>query len=93
MYLAGVLAAMWPCGIITSLNELYCSESKSLVYGYLHDFYNEFPDIGSNIRECNHAFSITKCSTAIFKFGRSHRILFAHFLSLLHSKEMSHSLA
>ena len=40
---------MWPCGIITSLSELYYSESKSLVYGYLHDMYNALPEVSSTI--------------------------------------------
>ena len=35
---AGILAGIWPCGIITILSELYVTESKSQVYGALHDF-------------------------------------------------------
>lgn len=50
-FCTGVLATMWPCGIITSLSELYSAESKSLVYAYLHDFYNDCPDVSSNIRK------------------------------------------
>ena len=34
----GVLAGIWPCGIVTLLNELYISESKSQVYGAIHSF-------------------------------------------------------
>jgi len=29
---------MWPCGIITFLSELYVVESKTQVYGALHDY-------------------------------------------------------
>ena len=35
----GILAGIWPCGIITLLNELYISESKSQVYGAIHSFH------------------------------------------------------
>ena len=80
---AGVLAMMWPCGIITSLSELYSAESKSLVYAYLHDFYNDCPDVGSNIRKysmiCTYISKLTKfclcisklCSTNVGKFKRA----------------------
>lgn len=34
----GVLAGMWPCGIITFVYELYLSESKAQVYAYLHEY-------------------------------------------------------
>lgn len=51
LFCTGVLATMWPCGIITSLSELYSAESKSLVYAYLHDFYSDCPDASSNIRK------------------------------------------
>ena len=36
--LTGIVAGMWPCGIITFLSELYVAESKTQVYGALHDF-------------------------------------------------------
>ena len=36
--LTGIIAGMWPCGIITFLSELYVAESKTQVYGALHDF-------------------------------------------------------
>ena len=39
MYLlTGIVAGMWPCGVITFLSELYVAESKTQVYGALHDF-------------------------------------------------------
>ena len=33
----GVLAIAKPCSIVVSIKELYGSESKSQVYGYLHE--------------------------------------------------------
>lgn len=36
---AGILAAMWPCGIIILICELFISESKSQVYGHLHQLF------------------------------------------------------
>lgn len=35
---AGLLAGIWPCGIITILDELFKTESKAQVYGCLHGF-------------------------------------------------------
>ena len=35
---AGILAGIWPCGVITLLDELYLAESKSQVYGSIHSF-------------------------------------------------------
>ena len=34
----GILAGMWPCGIITLVRELFLAESKSQVYGHLHQY-------------------------------------------------------
>lgn len=34
----GLLAGIWPCGVITMLSELYVAESKTQVYGALHDY-------------------------------------------------------
>ena len=36
VYYTGILAGMWPCGIIVLVNELFLSESLSQVYGILH---------------------------------------------------------
>ena len=46
--LTGVLAFMSPCGIVLCLKELFNSESKSQVYGHLHDLPSmmELNDIG-----------------------------------------------
>ena len=43
IYLLGVLAGMWPCGIITLVRELFIAESKSQVYGHLHQFLQDQP--------------------------------------------------
>lgn len=37
--ITGILAGIWPCGVITLLDELYISESKSQVYGAIHSFF------------------------------------------------------
>ena len=37
-FIQGLLAGIWPCGIITLIEELYKSESKAQVYGCLHGF-------------------------------------------------------
>ena len=34
----GLLAGIWPCGIITIVDELFKTKSKSHVYGCLHGF-------------------------------------------------------
>lgn len=49
LIITGILAGMWPCGVITWLNELFVSESKSQVYGQLHDFLKTAPITASNI--------------------------------------------
>lgn len=37
----GVLAGVWPCGVITLIGELFGSESLSQVYAFLHTFVHE----------------------------------------------------
>jgi hypothetical protein len=34
----GILAGIWPCGIVVMVSELFISESLSQVYGTPHDF-------------------------------------------------------
>lgn len=46
---AGILAGMHPCGVIVLLSELYTSESKSQVYGCLHNYYSLHPSTVQNI--------------------------------------------
>ena len=50
----GIVAGVWPCGIITFLGEIYGSESKSQVYGLLHAFLHTNADTTAAIRE-NHS--------------------------------------
>lgn len=45
----GILAGIWPCGIVTFLSELFLSESKSQVYGSLHNFFRQAPDTAAGI--------------------------------------------
>lgn len=37
-FCTGVLAGIWPGGVIVLLNVLFTAESKSQVYGILHAF-------------------------------------------------------
>ena len=46
---AGILAGMRPCGIIVLLSELFISESKSQVYGCLHNYYLKHPAAAKKI--------------------------------------------
>lgn len=47
--LVGILAGMRPCGVIVLLGELFVSESKNQVYGYLHSFFAMHPDVAKSI--------------------------------------------
>ena len=51
--ITGILAGMWPCGIISVMAELYVAESKSQVYGALHDFIQRnrvsLPDLSASL--------------------------------------------
>ena len=49
MYYIGLLAGIWPCGVITMIDELYKTESKSQVYGCLHGFVHSNPINTSSI--------------------------------------------
>ena len=46
---SGVLAAMWPCGVIVFVNELFITESLSQVYGILHEFLSRQESIAANL--------------------------------------------
>ena len=41
MCIAGILAAVWPCGIICAVSELFKSESLTQVYGILHQLLDQ----------------------------------------------------
>lgn len=45
----GVLAGLWPCGVIAMVSELFISESKSQVYGNLHDFLQASPETAKKL--------------------------------------------
>ena len=47
----GVLAGMWPCGIVVMLTELFTAESKSQVYAVLHELLSNHTTIASNLSE------------------------------------------
>lgn len=47
----GIVAGVWPCGVITFLGEIFGSESKSQVYGLLHAFLHANEQSTSNIRK------------------------------------------
>lgn len=42
---AGILAGMRPCGIIVLVGELFVAESKTQVYGFLHNFFSRHPKV------------------------------------------------
>ena len=50
------MAGIWPCGVITLLDELYISESKSQVYGAIHSFFlnneNSMSDLSKKQKYC-----------------------------------------
>ena len=45
----GILARMQPCGIILMLHELFITESKTQVYGCLHNYYCLHPSTAQTI--------------------------------------------
>ena len=46
---SGILARIWPCGVITLLRELFLAESISQVYGHLHQFLQSEPSATFNL--------------------------------------------
>lgn len=58
----GILAGMWPCGTITLLRELFLAESKSQVYGHLHQFLQSVPSTASNLSKLQH------CHVVLFMY-------------------------
>lgn len=51
IFILGVLAGIWPCGIIAMVAELFGSESLSQVYGHLHTYMNKHAEHLSNLSE------------------------------------------
>ena len=51
---AGVLTGVWPCGIITTVTELFGAESVSQVYATLHTFLHQNHDSLTDLGIYNH---------------------------------------
>ena len=73
MHTIGILAGMWPCGIITFIRELFIAESKSQVYGHLHDFLLINEGAASSLSKftnfvCNVSIVIYKCVNVILEY-------------------------
>ena len=49
IFTAGILAGIWPCGVITIVHELFRSEGKAQVYGSLHTFFYENPSTTNRV--------------------------------------------
>ena len=47
--IAGVLAGMWPCGIVIMLTELFTAESLSQVYAAIHELFTNHSAITKNL--------------------------------------------
>ena len=48
-YNVGILAAIWPCGIVVHVAELFRSESIGQVYGQLHQFMQDNRFLASDL--------------------------------------------
>ena len=64
---------MWPCGIITFIRELFIAESKSQVYGHLHDFLLKNEGAASSLSKftnfvCNVSIAIYKSVNVILEY-------------------------
>ena len=46
---AGILAGIKTCGVIVLLSELFTSESKTQVYGSLHQYFQQHPRLSETI--------------------------------------------
>ena len=58
----GILAGMRPCGVIVLLSELFTTESKTQVYGCLHNYYSRHPTTANKIG----AINVQSCPMIIF---------------------------
>ena len=47
----GILAGLWPCGVVVFVAELFVSESKAQVYGILHNLCQTYPESTKDIRK------------------------------------------
>ena len=55
----GILAGMWPCGIIAFVRELFNAESKSQVYSHLHQYLQDNAVASTKLSEFYALISIT----------------------------------
>ena len=56
---SGVLAVVWPCGILIMLKELFIAESKAQVYDTLHELLSSHPNISTSLHTCELLQKIT----------------------------------
>ena len=49
MLFSGILAGMWPCGIVVLLTELFRAESKTQVYAALHELLHSYSSIATTL--------------------------------------------
>lgn len=68
----GILAGIWPCGVITLLEELYLAESKSQVYGSLHNHIQRNSESLSKLGMLNHDYMIVTVLNAFQWVFRIH---------------------
>ena len=53
----GILAGMWPCGILVMLSELFSAESKSQVFASLHELLTDWDGIQSSLSKYGREFT------------------------------------
>ena len=53
----GILAGVWPCGVIVFVAELFVTESKAQVYGILHNLCQSYPESTKDICKLIHTSS------------------------------------
>ncbi len=62
LHISGVLAGMWPCGIVVLLAELFTAESKSQVYAALHELLSNHSHISSSLRKYKQSWLFPSCA-------------------------------
>ncbi len=65
VFYTGILAGIWPCGVITLLAELFVSESKAQVYGALHDYLCTNMAATNDISKFCHIWVSTYCDHSL----------------------------
>ena len=68
--MTGILAGMWPYGIVVFLQELFTAESKSQVYAALHELLSNCPSISNSLSKCSYIVYSrdTSSVTSLFLF-------------------------